>query len=285
MTASLPIANTALAALALVDPAPSDTLENETNIDNNDSTVVVSIGAPGFDLSITDIVDSPDPAIRGNQLSYTVDAVNGGSETASNVHVSIDVPSSGLTFLNAAGTNGFTCGAPVSNTIDCVGTLAGGGSTVITVNFFVHLTASDNFNITAEIDRANTFTESVETNNTATEVTTVAGESCVGTITCVDLVGVQATGTPDPVAPGAQATYSITVVNIGAVSTADPSVNATPERVWFDLFGDVSNVTPTSSSASFSCSVIDFAAGAHLFSDCTGELAPGQSVTFTVTVT
>jgi uncharacterized repeat protein (TIGR01451 family) len=285
ITASLPIANTAVAALALVDPAPSDTLENETSIDNNDSTVVVSIGAPGFDLTITDIVDSPDPAIRGNQLSYTVVAVNGGSETAADVHVSIDVPSSGLTFLNAAGTNGFTCGAPVSNTIDCVGTLAGGGSTVITVNFFVHLTASDNFNIAAEIDRPNTFTESVETNNTATEVTTVAGESCIGTVTCVDLVAVQATGAPDPVAPGNQATYSVTVVNIGAVSTADPSVNAAVEKVWFDLFGDVTNVTPTSSSGSFSCSVVSFVAGAHLFSDCTGELAPGQSVTFTVTVT
>jgi hypothetical protein len=96
---------------------------------------------------------------------------------------------------------------------------------------------------------------------------------------------VQATGTPDPVAPGNAATYSVTVVNIGAVSTADGSVNATPETVWFDLFGDVTNVTPTSSSGSFSCSVVDFTAGAHLFSDCTGELAPGQSVTFTVTVT
>ena len=230
-------------------------------------------------------MDSPDPAIRGNQLSYTVVALNGGSETATNVHVSIDVPASGLTFLNAAGTNGFTCGAPVANTIDCVGTLAGGGSTVITVNFFVHLTASDNLNLTAEIDRAHTFTESVETNNSASEVTTVSGDNCIGTIACVDLVAVQATGTPDPVAPGNAATYSVTVVNIGAVSTADGSVNATPETVWFDLFGDVTNVTPTSSNPSFSCSVFEFTPGAHLFSDCTGELAPGQSVTFTVTVT
>jgi uncharacterized repeat protein (TIGR01451 family) len=285
ITATLPIANTAVAALALVDPAPSDTLENETNVDNNDSTVVVSIGAPGFDLTISDIVDSPDPAVRGNQLSYTVVALNGGSQTANNVHVSIDVPTSGLTFLNAAGTNGFTCGAPVSGTIDCVGTLAGGGSTVITVNFFVHLTAPDSLDVTAEIDRAHTFAESIETNNTATEITTVSGDTCLGTITCVDLVAVQATGAPDPVAPGNAATYRVTVVNIGAVSTADASVNATVEKVWFDLFGDVTNVTPTSSNPSFSCSVVDFTAGAHLFSDCTGELGPGQSATFTVTVT
>ena len=112
ITASLPIANTALAALALVGSGAETTrLENETNVDNNDSTVVVSVGAPGFDLTISTSWTARIRRIRGNQLSYTVVAVNGGSETATNVHVSIDVPASGLTFLNAAGTNGFTCGA------------------------------------------------------------------------------------------------------------------------------------------------------------------------------
>jgi uncharacterized repeat protein (TIGR01451 family) len=284
--ATVPVSNTAVADPALVDPAPSDTLENETNLDNNDSTFVASIGTAAFDLALSDIIDSPDPAVRGEVLKYTVVAVNGGTDTANGVHVAITVPTSGATFLSAAGSNGFNCGVPVSGVVDCVGNLPGGGNTVITMDFVVHLTATDNLNLSAAIDPTDAFTESNETNNTASEVTTVSGTGCTGTPFCVDLAAVQPAGSPDPVAPGNQATYSVRVINAGAISTADNQVSTSPETVWFDLFGDVNNVTPTA-TAGWSCNVIDHVGGTsgHLLSDCTGELGPGQSVTFTVTVT
>lgn len=281
--AAVPIANTAVADPALVDPAPSDTLENETNIDNNDSTFVASIGTAAFDLALSDIIDSPDPAVRGNVLKYTVVAVNGGTDTADDAKVAIDIPPSGATLLSAAGSNGFNCAAPVSNVVNCVGDLPGGGNTVITLDFIVHLTATDNLNLSATIDPDDVFDEANEDNNTASEVTTVSGDGCINTPLCVDLAAVQPTGSPDPVAPGNQATYGVTVINTGAVSTADNQVNAVQELVWFDLFGDIGNGTVNATSG-WTCASAH-APGAHLLSDCTGELGPGQSVTFTVTVT
>ena len=284
VTASVPISNTAVADPALVDPAPSDTLENETALDNNDSTFVVSIGTAAFDLALSDIIDSPDPAIRGGVLKYTVVAVNGGTDTADDAKVAITIPASGATLLGAAGSNGFNCAAPVSGVVNCVGDLPGGGNTVITLDFIVHLTATENLTVSATIDPDDVFVEANPNNNTASEVTTVSGTGCTGTPFCVDLATVQPTGSPDPVAPGGQATYGVTVVNTGAISTADNQVNGSVELVFFDLFGDVSNVTPTATSG-WTCSVVSHVAGAHLLSNCTGELGPGQSVTFSVTVT
>ena len=281
--ATLPLANTAVADLALVDPAPSDTLENEVSNDNNDSTVVTSVGGAAFDLAISDIVDSPDPAVRGNVMKYTVIAVNGGTDTADDVQVAITLPTSGASLLGAAGSNGFNCGPPSSGVVTCVGDLPGSGNTVITVDLIVHLTATENLTLSAEIDPANVFVEANETNNTASEVTTPSGEGCTNTPLCVDLATVQPTGSPDPVPAGDQATYSVTVVNTGAVSTANPLVNSVQELVWFDLFGDISSGTVNATSG-WTCSSFHLA-GTHLLSDCNGELGPGQSVTFTVTVT
>jgi hypothetical protein len=91
---SSPITNTAAAATATSDPGDPDA-ENETNVDNNHSTVVTSIGTPGFDLVVADILDTPDPALRGKPLTYTVIASNGGTDTASGVHVSLGLPRPG----------------------------------------------------------------------------------------------------------------------------------------------------------------------------------------------
>ena len=70
---------------------------------------------PGFDLVDSEIVDLPDPvAIRGSKLTYTVIAVNGGTEDSANNGqvVSIRRAGDGVTFLSAAGSNGFNCGVP-----------------------------------------------------------------------------------------------------------------------------------------------------------------------------
>ena len=279
---SSPITNTATAATATSDPSDPDA-ENETNVDNNHSTVVTSIGTPGFDLVVADILDTPDPALRGKPLTYTVIASNGGTDTASGVHISLGLPAAGVTFLGAAGSNGFTCGAPASNTVDCTGNLPGGGSTNLTVNFIVNLGASDDpLTFTATIDPANAFTESNEGNNTASETTTVSGDTCT-TATCIDLVAAQLTASANPVANGGSLTYTLTVVNIGATAT---TLSGSDPLVFFDLFGNVSTAVPTSSNPAVACNTNAASVpGSNLLSDCFGNLGPGESVTLTLTVT
>jgi len=288
--ASLPLVNTASVAPALVDPGPSDELEDETgaHLANNTSTITTSVGGSGFDLAIASITDNPDPVNRAHQLTYTIVGVNGGTAAAAGVHIHVEIPPVGVTLVGAEGSNGFNCAAPVGTTIDCVGDLPAGESTVITATFAVQLGAPDDLTLAATIDPANAFPETNEGNNTKTEVTTVSGDTCTAT-PCVDLVAAQITGTPDPVPAGGTVKFNFVLVNVGdspAVLTPpdppDPLVNPI---LWFDVYGNHTSITRTSSNPAITC-VTDPAtvAGANLLSDCVGQLGPGEGVTITVTV-
>jgi uncharacterized repeat protein (TIGR01451 family) len=278
-----------MAAPALVDPAPSDELEDETgaHLANNTSSITTSVGGSGLDLAIASITDNPDPVNRAHQVTYTIVGVNGGTAAANGVHVHVDIPPVGVTLVGADGSNGFNCGAPVGTTIDCTGDLPAGESTVITATFAVLLGAPDDLNLTATIDPDNAFPEIDETNNTKTEVTTVSGDTCTST-PCVDLVAAQLTATPDPVPNAGAVTFHFVVVNVGdspAILTPpdppDPLINPI---LWFDVLGNYTSITRTSSNPGITCSTDPSTTpGANLLSDCVGKLGPGEGVTITVT--
>jgi uncharacterized repeat protein (TIGR01451 family) len=286
-TANLPIANTAVAAPALVDLTPGDT-ENETaaNVANNSSTVVTSVGGSGFDLAIASITDNPDPVNRTHQVTYTVVAVNGGTQAASGVHVAVAVPPVGVTLMGADGSNGFNCGAPVAGTIDCVGDLPAGGDTVITVTFVVLLGAPDDLTLTATIDPADAFSEADEGNNSQTEVTTVSGDTCTAS-PCIDLVAAQLVESGDPVDAGSTLTYDFVLVNVGDSATSlDPNPNNGQPLTFFDLFGNFTLVSRTSSNPAVTCVTnASTVPGSNLLTDCFGNLGAGEGVTITISVT
>ncbi len=283
-TAAIPIANTAAAAQAVAD-CPSG-CENEVidNMENNVATVVSSIGSSGFDLAIATVTDNPDPVAPGQGLKYTIVGVNGGTSEATGVHISVALPTAGVVFGNAEGSNGFNCAAPSGNLVDCVGDLPGGGNTTITVNLTTLVAAPlpPDLTLTATIDPANTFAETNEGNNAKTQVTTVsAGGTCSA---CVDLVASQLKVTPEIAVSGSALTVTFQVVNIGDSPTA---LNPASDRLLSLLVlsdGTVSSATATSSSASVTCSVGSFGAN-FMQNDCKGNLAPSEGVTITVTTT
>jgi uncharacterized repeat protein (TIGR01451 family) len=283
--AKLPQVNTATVTTALADPGDPGA-QNEQDTTNNTATATTSIGSQGFDLAITSVTDNPDPVNPGSGLTYTVAAVNGGSNAANGVHVKIDLPPSGVAFVGADGTNGFSCTGPTSNSLDCSGDMPAGGSTVITVKLTATLSPPGSLTLTATIDPTNAFAEDDETNNSKSETTTVSGAVC--SPGCVDLVAAQMFATPEPVHAGGTLTVKFTVVNVGDTSKA---ITPGAELMLFDLNGDVSSATPTSSNANFACTIVSFVPGVHLHSDCTkasgksGELGPGEGVTFTYVVT
>jgi uncharacterized repeat protein (TIGR01451 family) len=278
VTATSSITNSALAAPAVADPTDPDA-ENETNLDNNSDTVVAGIGSPAFDLSIADIVDNPDPAVRGQQVTYTVIGLNTGSDPANGVIVRVALPPTGAILIGAAGSNGFNCGAPASGNVDCTGDLPGGGSTTITLNFLVSMTASADLSLTATIDPGDAFPEPDNTNNSQTETTTVSGTGCADP-NCVDLVAAQLHDSVDPVATGGNVTYTLVIANTGAF----PATLGGSQLAFFDLFGNVTLVAYGSSDPAIACSTFS-STSSQLLSDCFGDLGPGQSVTLTIEVT
>jgi len=275
------ITNTAVAAPATADTSdPAN--DNELMVDNNTSTVVTSIGPPGFDLILASIVDAPDPATRGQQVTYNVAVANTGTDPANGLVIRVTLPSGGVTFTSATGTNGFSCGAPSAGTLDCTGNMPGGGSTAIAVKFLVNLSAPDSLELSATVDPGNAFTEANESNNTDTETTSVGGAGC-HTPFCIDLVAATLDGSPNPVQATHEVTFVFTIANIGATSTSASG----GFHALFDLFGDVDTTqTITSSLGAITCSLNgSTVAGSNMLNDCTGDLGPGEIVTLTLTTT
>jgi uncharacterized repeat protein (TIGR01451 family) len=287
-TANVPISNTATAALARVDGSCSDPAGcvNEVSpgdFANNTSTVVTSIGSTGFDLSIGPIADAPDPVNPAQGLIYTVVGVNGGTSTATGVHIAITIPSVGVSFMGAAGSNGFVCGAPVSNVVDCVGNLPGGGNTTITVSF---ITLSGGLppsvTLSAEIDPSHAFAEANEGNNTQSQTTTI--NTTGGCTTCVDLVAAQLTTTPDPLTSGGTATVQFQVVNVGDLPTALNPLTDTLLQLTVVTNSAIDPITSISSTnPAITCAVSSSGTNFAVV-QCKGNLGGAQGVTVTVEV-
>jgi len=285
-TATGTIPNTATADPAVGDCTDPTTCENETTAHlPNTSTITSSIGGSGFDLFVGAVTDAPDPVAPGSGLKYSIAAGNGGTQDAHNVHMEVDIPSAGVTFLGASGSNGWTCSGPTANKLDCHGDLAGGGNTTVIVSFTTLLSSPPptSVSLTATIDPANAFAETNEGNNTITQVTTISGTACTS---CIDLVAAQLFADPDPANSGDTVHATFSVVNAGDEPTAlDPAHDALLSlNVLSD--GTFGNATPTSSNPGVTCTNSYGSFFGIQFNDitCKGNLGPGQGVTIKLDV-
>jgi uncharacterized repeat protein (TIGR01451 family) len=287
-SATVPISNTAVAGLGIIDPsdpscASAAGCQNEVpgHVSNNSDTVVSSISSTGLDLSLGPIADAPDPVNPGQALTYTVVGVNGGTTTASSVHIAISVPSAGVTFMGAAGSNGFLCGPSVLDVVHCFGDLPGGGSTTITLSFIASLTGlPPSVTLSAEIDPGNVFEEFDEGNNTQSQTTTI--NTTGGCSLCVDVVASQLFTLPDPLSVGGAANVTFQVVNVGdQPTTLNP---ATQTLFQLTVLTNVS-MDPvtliTSSLPGVTCGVTLSGANFSVIG-CKGNLAAKQGVTLIV---
>ncbi|HEX3557712.1 MAG TPA: FG-GAP-like repeat-containing protein, partial [Pyrinomonadaceae bacterium] len=84
---------------------------------------------PSADLAVTK-TDSPDPAVSGNQLTYTITATNNGPDPATGVAVNDPLPA-GVSFVSATPSQG-TCSGTA--TVNCrLGTLVSGANATVTI--------------------------------------------------------------------------------------------------------------------------------------------------------
>jgi len=186
-------------------------------------TAPVSAGAvtttvtstPALTVSIT---DAPDPVAAGANLTYTIAYANNGTATATGVVLTDPIPAN-TTFVSA--TNGGTSnGSSVSWNL---GTLAAGGSGSVQAVVRVTSPLANGSSITngsGSIDCAETAAV------TAGSVSTTVSSSPVLTVLASD--------SPDPVAAGANLTYTLTYANGGnAVATQTTLVASLPANTSF----------------------------------------------------
>lgn len=231
---------------------------------------VLGLVGPAFaqsaDQEVVSVVDSPDPVVPGNNITYTVTVRNNGPDAAVNGGPSVSLGGS-LTYVSSTVPAGFTC--------------FGGGASVSCISpSFAPGTAV--FTIVAAVDASLVnFPDGTLTSNFAPSGTTLDpnnGNNLKSATTSYDSPQIDLTTTvtdsPDPVGPNQNITYSITVTNGG------PD-NAT--NVNFNTFNNGTlQFQSATAPAGFSCS-LPAVNGTPTFSCNAATLAPG-TYPFTVVV-
>ena len=196
---------------ALVDAAFEGTISNtavvmtdgtETDLTNNEATEETTI-VKNVDLAITKS-DSINPAIPGQQLVYQLVVTNDGPSNSTGVEIT-DVLPSEVSFVSGSSTQGTVSNSGNDVTVT-VGDLDVGDSVTVDLVVLVESDVSNSFSNTATVTANEN--ELDLTNNTDTEPTDV--------LTQFDLRIVKA-DSPDPVVPGQQLTYTLTVFNLSLI--------------------------------------------------------------------
>ena len=215
---------------------------------------------PSVDLSVTK-TDLIDPVVVGDDITYTINIVNDGPETAENVTVTDILPST-VNFQSANPDSG-NC-THDSGTITCdVGDLADDESTSITVV----VTTTQPGTLTNTVSVSSDGIDTNNSDNSASEDTIVAN-----TPPSNAEVGVTKTDLEDPIDLGENINYNVVVVNNGPETAKSVIVTDTlPENVDF-----VSAVPDNGSSCSHDSGTIT----CHL-----GDLADQAMVTIPIVVT
>jgi large repetitive protein len=220
---------------------------NNSN-DSSSASTTVSISA---DIAVMKTVDNPSPNV-GNNVTFTVTAKNNGPLNATGVVVTDPLPA-GLTFVSAsASQGGYTSGSGVWS----VGSLASGATATLQIVATV----------TQAGPHTNTATKTAEDQQDPNAANDSASAVVNGQQSDLSLTKTDA---PDPVAPGADLTYTITVTNNGPSSAQNVTVNDTlPTGTTFG------SATPSQGSC----------AGTTTVSCALGSIANGASATITLVV-
>ncbi|HEY2544771.1 MAG TPA: hypothetical protein VGI46_01775, partial [Candidatus Acidoferrum sp.] len=234
------------------------------------ATASVNIQIP--DLSVTETA-APNPVAAGANITYTETVTNNTVGVAAvGASLTQTTPTS-TTFQSVTPSVGWTCGTQPAvggaGAIICTATatFAGGGTAIISVIVNVNATATAGTTISNSATVSETGTDPNPGNNTATSNVTVQTPD----------LSVTETAAPNPVATGANITYTETVTNNSTtVAAANPTLTqVTPPHTLFQ------SVTPPTG---WTCPTQPAAGGTGSIVCSSSTLAASTSVNISVVV-
>jgi uncharacterized repeat protein (TIGR01451 family) len=276
------LTNTATVSTTTADPVST----------NNSSTATTTVNASA-DLSVTK-TDSADPVNAGGNITYTITLANTGPSDAQTVSLADAIPA-GTTFVSASQTSGptFTLSSPAvggTGTFTATAdTLSTGATAVFQLVVRVNASTPQGTTITNTATATTTTADSNAANNSDVETTAVNAAANLQ---------VTKTDSADPVNPGENLTYTITVSNLGSSDAQTVALtDVIPANTTFVSASQTSGpaftlATPAvGGTGTFTATATapTFAAGATatfaLVVQVDSTAAPGSEISNTVTVT
>ena len=180
----------------------------DDDLSNNLATVATDVTGSA-DLSITKL-DSPDPVIAGNSLTYTIVVTNNGPSTAEDVTITDTLPA-GTTFVSGVNGNGQqVCALVQSATVVCdLDDLEPGATATVYLTVQVEPSVPPG-TLTNTVQVASATSDPNPGNNTATEQTQVITSAELW----LDKQATQRSGNPSPIV-----TYTLVVHNNAGCET------------------------------------------------------------------
>ncbi len=214
----------------IVDTVNATAGTNDPNLANNTATVLTVVGQAGSSDLVISNSASPNPVLAGADITSSIGVQNNGPATSSAVGFSDAIPAN-TTFVSLAIPAGWSCLLPSvggTGTITCsIATLGVGGTANFSLVVMVNAATPSG---TAISDTASVLSATPDPNpssNTATATVIVA------TAGQADLA-VTKVGTPNPVLPGNNISYTIKVTNNGpAAATSVQLTDTLPANTTF----------------------------------------------------
>ena len=254
----------------------SDTSDPDNS--NNRKSVSTTVSASA-DVSIAK-VDSPDPVIAGNLLTYTITVTNAGPSSAQNVKIQDPLPV-GTTFVSGQDGNGNTvCALTQPPTVVCtLGTLLPQQTVTVFLTVKVSAALPPGTVLTNTATVSSTTPDPDSSNNSATSSTTVNTSAELW----LDKTGVKRSGNPSPVL-----VYTLTVNNkagceTDAQSTVTPNCgNGGPSDATNIVVVDKLPLDPKKIVVQFVSPQCVYTTATHTVT-CTAPRVPaGESVSFVI---
>jgi uncharacterized repeat protein (TIGR01451 family) len=232
------------------------------------SLFTLSAFAQSADQEIVSAVDSPDPVVPGNNVTYTVTVKNNGPDPAVNGGLNI-ILSGAVTPVSATPPAGFSC-TGLSQFMTCNTPSMAVGTYVFTVvvNVPSSLLNFADGSFSSSFSTAGTTSDPNNGNNSAA-VTTNYDSPQIN-------MGIAVTDSPDPVTPNNDITYTVNISNAGP----DAGTNAT-----FNVFNNGSlRYQSITIPAGWNCPALPSVGGAPQFTCTKPAYANGETAQFIVVV-
>ncbi len=210
----------------------------DSNLANNHVKEVTNINGSA-DLAITKS-DSPDPAIAGEVLTYTVRVENLGPDDAVGVTITDTLPAE-VSLLSA------TAGCILQDVLTCpIGSLAAGESKDVTI--VVTVDSSAPVVITNRAELVSAVGDDNPNNNQVTEETAINNQADLSIVNYVS---------SGPIVAGQQLTYTLVVTNVGPSMAREVTINS----AILPAFNFVSSPDCNLSGDSINCDLGELDAG------------------------